>query len=147
MEMQLRLQNAGEIGFIDIELPGMDGKKSKLSDLKDKVVMLYFWATTDAQKMFNIDALLPLYDDFHERGFQIYAVSFDVDKTVWATVVRNQKLPWVNVCDTRGNTSPIIGTYQVQSLPMAYFLVDGELDTEAKVSDEASIRAYLQKKL
>lgn len=147
MEMQLRLQNAGEIGFIDIELPGMDGKKSKLSDLKDKVVMLYFWATSDAQKMFNIDALLPLYNDFHERGFQIYAVSFDVDKTVWATVVRNQKLPWVNVCDTRGNTSPIIGTYQVQSLPMAYFLVDGELDTEAKVSDEASIRAYLQKKL
>lgn len=147
MEMRFRLQNASEIGFIDIELPSTDGKKVKLSDVNSKLTMLYFWASTDEQKMFNLDTLLPLYKEFHDKGFQIYAVSFDVDKTVWATVVRNQQLPWVNVCDTRGNTSPIIGTYQVQSLPMAYFIVDGEIDTEASVSDAASIRAYLQKKL
>ena len=147
LEMQYKLQNASEIGYIDIELPGMDGKKTKLSETEGKVVMLYFWATTAEQKMFNIDALLPLYNEFHDRGFQIYAVSFDVDKTVWATVVKNQKLPWVNVCDTRGNSSPVIGLYQLTSLPTAYFIVDGELDTEAKVSDEASIREYLKKKL
>ena len=147
LEMRYRLQNATEIGFIDIELPGTDGKKVKLSNVDSKVTMLYFWATTDEQKMFNLDALLPLYNEFHGKGFQIYAVSFDVDKTVWATVVRNQGLPWVNVCDTRGNTSPIIGTYQVQSLPMAYFIVDGAIDSEASVSDAASIRAYLRKKL
>ncbi len=147
LQINQRLQEADQVGFFDIDLPTLAGTNAKLSDVQSKVVMLYFWATTDEQKMFNIDALLPLYNEFHDRGFQIYAVSFDVDKTVWATVVKNQKLPWVNVCDTRGNSSPVIGLYQLSSLPTAYFIVDGELDTEAKVSDEASIREYLKKKL
>ena len=147
LELDLRLRSAGEVGFIDMELPSMDGSKKKLSETQGKVVMLYFWAATDAQKMFNLDALIPLYEEFHPRGFEIYAVSFDVDKTDWAGVVRRQGLPWINVCDTRGADSPLLATYQVRSLPMAWFIVDGALDTEASVSDAASIRKYLSSKL
>ena len=144
-----RLREADQIGFFDIDLPAMDGTKVKLSDVQagGKVVMLYFWATTAEQKMFNMDALVPLYDEFHGRGFEIYAVSLDVDKTAWASTVRNQQLPWVNVCDTRGNTSPYVGMYGLASLPAAYFLVNGELDGTASVTDAASIRKYLQSKL
>jgi hypothetical protein len=74
-------------------------------------------------------------------------VSLDVDKTAWATVVRNQQLPWVNVCDTRGNQSPLIVQYGLSTLPAAFFLVNGEMDPNASVSDAASIRKYLQSKL
>lgn len=147
MDLELRLRNAGEVGFIDMELPAADGKKVKLSEVKAKVVMLYFWATTDEQKMFNLDALTPIYEEFHGRGLEIYAVSFDVDKTKWATVLRHQQLPWINVCDTRGNESPIYATYRIESLPTAWFIVDGAIDAQAKVSDEASIRQYLSTKL
>ena len=71
LELDLRLRSAGEVGFIDMELPSMDGSKKKLSETQGKVVMLYFWAATDAQKMFNLDALTPLYEEFHPRGFEI----------------------------------------------------------------------------
>jgi hypothetical protein len=94
-----------------------------------------------------MDALIPLYNEFHGRGFEIYAVSLDVDKTAWGSAVRNQQLPWVNVCDTRGNASPYVGMYGLTSLPTAYFLVDGELDGTANVTDAASIRKYLNSKL
>ena len=148
LRISQRLQEADRVGFFDIDLPALDGKNAKLSEVQDnKVVMLYFWATTDEQKMFNLDALVPIWNDFHGRGFEIYAVSLDVDKTAWATVVRSQQLPWVNVCDTRGNTSPYIGMYGIASLPTAYFLVNGELDGNASVSDVPSIRKYLQSKL
>ena len=147
MEMNQRIREAGEIGYFDIDLPAVDGTRKKLSETDAKVIMLYFWATTAEQKMFNLDALLPIYNDFHGRGFEIYAVSLDVDKTAWASVVRNQHLPWVNVCDTRGTASPYIGMYGLSSLPTAYFIVDGSLDGNASVSDAASIRSYLQKKL
>ena len=149
MQISERLRDADQVGFFDIDLPAMNGTNMKLSGVQDgkKVVMLYFWATTAEQKMFNMDALIPIYNEFHGRGFEIYAVSLDVDKTAWASTVRNQQLPWVNVCDTRGNTSPYIGLYGVTSLPAAYFLVDGELDGAASVSDAASIRKYLQSKL
>ena len=147
MEISHALDQAGEVGYFDIDLPTTDGSTRKLSESDAKVVMLYFWATTAEQKMFNMDALIPLYNEFHGRGFEIYAVSLDTDKTVWASAVRNQQLPWINVCDTRGNASPYVGLYGLSSLPMAYFLVDGDLDGNAKVTDAASIRKYLNSKL
>ena len=147
LDISQKLAGAGEVGFPDMKLPTTDGTLTALSSVEGKVVMVYFWATTAEQKMFNLDALMPIYNDFHGRGFEIYAVSLDVDKTAWASAVRNQKLPWVNVCDTRGDASPYVGLYGLMSLPTAFFLVDGDLDADAHVSDAASIRAYLQKKL
>ena len=147
LDINNRLRDAGEISYFDIELPALDGKTAKLSQTPGKVVMLYFWATTAEQKMFNMDALIPIYNEFHGRGFEIYAVSLDADKTAWATAVRGQQLPWINVCDTRGSASPFVNLYGISSLPTAFFLLDGELDADATVNDAASMRRYLQAKL
>ena len=147
LQFTQRLQEADQVGYFDIDLPTLAGTNAKLSDVDAKVVMIYFWATTDEQKLFNMDTLIPVYKEFHDRGFEIFAVSLDVDKTAWATVVRAQQLPWVNVCDTRGDASPYINMYGLTALPTAYFLVDGEMDPDASVSDASSIRKYLQAKL
>ena len=149
LQINQRLQEADEIGYFDMDLPTLAGTNAKLSEAAAdaKVVMLYFWATTDEQKLFNMDTLIPIYNEFHGRGFEIYGVSLDVDKSAWASVVRGQQLPWVNVCDTRGNTSPFIGMYGISALPTAFFLVNGEMDPNASVSDAASMRKYLQAKL
>lgn len=147
LELDRKIREAEEVGYLDIDLPSMDGSSVKLSSVDAKVVMIYFWATSTEQNMFNLDALLPIYDDFHGRGFEIYAVALDEDKTGWATTVRNQQLPWVNVCDTRSVNSPYVGLYRISSLPTAFFMVDGEMDPNANVTDAASIRKYLQGKL
>ncbi len=147
MDVNMKLRDAQEVGYIDIALPGIDGRQAKLSESLGKVTMLYFWSSTAKQKLFNMDSLIPLYKDFHDRGFEIYAVSLDDDKASWASAIRNQQLPWVNVCDTRGALSPYVASYGIGSLPMAWFIVDGELDMDAKVRDAASLRDYLRRKL
>jgi hypothetical protein len=147
LEMDYKLQNAPQVSFFDIELPGLDGKNKKLTEVEAKVTMIYFWSTTADQKMFNLDALVPLYEEFHDKGFEIYSVALDADKAAWASVVRNQQLPWVNVCDTRADQSPYITLYGITSVPMLWFLVDGEIDADAQVKDLATMRAYLRKKL
>ncbi len=147
LDLQNRINDAEAVGYIDMELPGIDGKNVKLSDVESKVTMIYFWAATAEQKMFNLDALMPLYEEFHPKGFEIYAVSLNMDKTEWASAIRAQKLPWVNVCDIRGVESPYIGMYGVTSLPMVWFIVDGEIDARANVSKASDIREYLRKKL
>ena len=147
MEINTRLQQAGEVGYIDMSLPGIDGKAAKLSDALQKVTMVYFWSATAEQKMFNLSSLVPLYEEFHKKGFEIYAVSLDSDKSAWAAAVRNQQLPWVNVCDTRGAQSPYVMSYGIGSLPMVWFIVDGTIDTDAKVRTADEIRGYLRKKL
>ena len=147
LDVSSRIQNAEEIGYIDINLPGIDGKNIKLSDKLGKVTMVYFWQATAQQKMFNLDALVPIYEQFHKKGFEVYAVSLDSDKAAWASAIRNQKLPWVNVCDTRGAQSPYVSSYGIGSLPMVWFIVDGSVDGSAKVRNADDIRDYLRKQL
>ena len=147
LEMNNRLQNADEVGYIDISLPGIDGQNIKLSDKLGKVTMIYFWQATTEQKLFNLDALVPIYEQFANKGFEVYAVSLDNDKAAWAAAIRNQKLPWVNVCDTRGAQSPYVSAYGIGSLPMVWFIVDGNIDNEAKVRNAEDIKDYLRSKL
>lgn len=142
-----QISQAPEIGYFDIDLPGMEGKNIKLSDVEAPVTMVYFWASTAEQKMFNISSLLPLYEEFHGKGLEIYSVCLDADKTTWATAVRNQKLPWVNVCDTRGAYSPYVNTYGVTTLPMVWVIKNGVVDTASGIKDAATMRAYLKKNL
>lgn len=148
LDLNYRIQNAEQASFIDIELPDIQGNKVKLSEAGGKLVLIYFWSTADAaQKMFNIDQMLPIYKEYHPKGLEIYAVSLDTDKTAWATAVRGQELPWVNVCDVRGATSPYVSAYNVQSLPTIYFLVDGEMVGDASVTNAVTLRKFLALKL
>lgn len=64
-----------------------------------------------------------LYDRFRDRGFEVYQVSADTSKPDWIASVQEQGLPWVSVCDFRGEASPAMGLYNVRQLP-TNFLID-----------------------
>ena len=147
LELQSKLANAEEVGYPDIELPDINAQKVKLSEVDAKVIMVYFWSATDAnQKMFNLDVLKSLYEDYHKRGFEIYQVALDPDKASWAQVVKQQALPWINVCDGLGGNSPYVLTYNLGGLPSAYIISDGEL-VDGQVVDEKSLRKLIDKLL
>lgn len=143
MTMDLTMQNARETTFPEIELPSMDGSKVSLGSVDSKAVLVYFWQASDAsQKMFNQDVLLPLYNQYHPKGLEIYAVSLDTDKGVWASAVKSQNLPWINVCDGRGAASPAAVVYNISSLPVAHLIVDGRL-SPVEIKSENDLRRVL----
>ena len=108
-----------------------------------KPCILRFLST---HNVFNVDVLKPLYEDYHSKGFDIYQVSLDVDKSLWATTLKGQKLPWVNVCDSKGASSPYALIYNIQGLPSAFVIADGEL-IDGGFVDEASFRKLLDKSM
>ncbi|MBR4809468.1 MAG: TlpA family protein disulfide reductase [Bacteroidales bacterium] len=121
--------SAGESGFPDLSLSGIAGTPVTLSEIDAKAVLVHFWDSSDAaQKMFNLDVLLPLWKKWHDRGFEIYAIDINSDKAVWASVVRAQELPWVNVNGGRGNVHAL-SLYNVGSLPASFLLLDGTLSS------------------
>ena len=143
LELQERIINAEEVGYPEIELPDLEGKMRKLSDMESRVVIICFWSASQAQQnMFNIDFFKPLYEQYHSKGLDIYQVSLDVDKALWATTVRAQELPWTNVCDSRGAQSPYVSLYNLAAVPAAFIIADGEL-VDGKIVDEASLRKLL----
>ena len=120
-----------ESGYPDFELPDMYGKNIRLSSLAGKVVLLSFWSAQSG-RMNGINAdMKDIYERFAERGFELYQVGIDVSKALWINIVQEQQLPWISVIDTRGEGSPVLGMYNINSLP-ANFLIDRDGNIVAK---------------
>lgn len=147
LELQSLLNSAEQIAYPEIELPDINGQKRKLSEVEAKVIIIQFWTATNLeQKIFNIDVLKPLYEEFHSTGLEIYQVSLDADKVLWAQTVKQQAHPWVSVCDSRGTASPFAASYNLQILPSMFVIADGAL-VDGKVVDEASLKKLVHKLL
>lgn len=120
-----------EVGYPDFELPDMYGEDVRLSSLAGKVVLLSFWSASSGRTN-NVNAdLKEIYERFADRGFEVYQVGIESSKAVWINTVQEQKLPWISVGDLRGENSPVLGMYNVKSLP-ANFLIDRDGNIVAK---------------
>lgn len=147
MELSNRISRADEVDFLDIELPDLQANKVKLSDVRTKSTLVFFWTAADAaQKMFNLDVLAPVYEELHDKGFDIYQVSLDADKGLWAKVVKEQNLPWINVCDSRAVASHYVALYNVARLPSAYLIGPDGLES-VSFSSADDLRRLVKKSL
>ena len=147
MELEAKLRTVSPVGFPDIVLPDINAQQVRLSEVNSKVIMLFFWDPSNVnQKMFNLDILESLYNDYHKKGFEIYQVALTTDKAAWAQIVKKQNLPWINVCDRLGAASQYVTTYNIPVLPATYIIADGEL-VDGEIVDEKSLRRLLDKLL
>ena len=107
----------------EITLQDMFGKDHKLSELKNKAILLTFWSVTDPKGPAMNNEMTELYKEFSGKGFDIYQVSLDSDKASWILAVQAQKLPWTNVIDPNGFTGLPAMSYNVAATPVN-FLID-----------------------
>ena len=61
----------------DFELPGIDGKSLKLSDLRGKAVLLNFWATYCGPCKIEMPWFVELQKEYGPQGFQVVGVAMD----------------------------------------------------------------------
>ena len=61
----------------DFELPALDGKNLKLSDLRGKAVLLNFWATYCGPCKIEMPWFVELQKEYGPQGFQIVGVAMD----------------------------------------------------------------------
>jgi len=61
----------------DFELPALDGKPLKLSDLRGKAVLLNFWATYCGPCKIEMPWFVELQKEYGPQGFQIVGVAMD----------------------------------------------------------------------
>ena len=94
-----------------------------MSEVASKVKILYFWMAANAVcNNYNTQTLMSAYNSLSGKDVEVYAVSLDPDKTLWASYVAAQNLPWINVNDVTSVDSRFASVYNVQNIPAVYLL-------------------------
>ena len=127
------LAMAGEeiSGMLELSIPDRDGKKVELSSLNGKVILVAFWASGNKESIQAMLRLKPIYNKYHEKGFEIYAISLDNNKVNWMAAMDFNEFQWINVSELSFPESKAALLYNVTSLPTTY-LINREGDILAR---------------
>ncbi|MGL6196202.1 MAG: peroxiredoxin family protein, partial [Thermoguttaceae bacterium] len=71
-----------------------DGKKVVSTEIKNKVILVEFWATWCPNCVKQFPSLREHYEKYNKSGFEIVAISTDTDKAALQKFLDKEKLPW-----------------------------------------------------
>lgn len=121
----LELSRDLDIGdqYVDLEIPDPDDHRLKLSDHTGKVTLIEFWASWCGPCRKENPNLVKTYQEYHPKGFEIYAISLDKKKENWLQAIDQDGLTWTHVSDLKGGDADAVLIYNVNAIP-DNFLVD-----------------------
>jgi len=106
----------------EIELQSKADTIIKLSSLNGKVVLIDFWASWCGPCREGNPYIQKLYKKYKANGFEVFAVSLDVNKALWLKAIRQDRLTYTQVIDPTGWLSKIAEKYFVDALPTNFLL-------------------------
>jgi len=100
----------------------LDGQTLESLDLRGKVVLVKFWATSCVTCVQQMPHTVEVFEDLAPRGFEVIAVAMDYDPIAYVRhFSETRKLPFTVVHDASGDIARAFG--DVQLTPTA-FLID-----------------------
>lgn len=121
----LEKMKAVQIGnkYVDFTLPDTIGQFIKLSDLAGQGVLLIdFWAAWCGPCRRANPGVVELYNEFHEKGFDILGVSLDRKEEDWLKAIKDDNLTWTQVSDLKFWDSEAAKLYAVSAIPHTVLL-------------------------
>ena len=112
----------------DIALPNPEGDTVRLSSLRGNYVMVDFWAAWCKPCRMENPNVVRLYDEYKDKGFEIYGVSLDRTKDAWVDAIAQDNLTWKHVSDLQYFNSEAASLYNINAIPATVLL-----DKEGKI--------------
>ena len=109
------------------QLALLDGKTMQLSELKGKVVLVNFWATSCPGCIKEMPGLVETYRQYQAKGFETVAVAMSYDPpTHVLNFTKKNGLPFPVALDADGSAAQAFG--EVQVTPTSFLLdKDGKI--------------------
>jgi len=125
----------------DFTMNDTEDKPVKLSSLRGKVVMIDFWASWCAPCRQENPNVVKLYNQYHEKGFEIIGVSLDKDKANWIQAIKDDQLSWIHVSDLQYWQNAAARLYGVNAIPQTYLLdKDGKIIAKGLRSEQLAAK-------
>lgn len=118
--------------------------KTKLSAVTEQYTLLLFWSAWCPHCVEMLPKLRQLYNQYKSKGFEIIAISVDVDDQALVSFVEDQNLPWINTAFTRKNEEKLSNSFNVDGTPKM-ILVDKNLRIVSKPTSVKQLQNKLLK--
>ncbi len=125
---QMKTQLVSGVLAPEITLNNPEGKPVSLSSLRGKYVLIDFWASWCRPCRAENPNVVKLFNQYHDKGFEVFSVSLDKEKGAWVKAIADDKLTWTHVSDLGFWNSSVVKPYGVQSIPLTFLL-----DKEGKI--------------
>lgn len=111
--------NKGLIGkkAPSFSLPDAQGKKVTLQLIKNKYVLVDFWASWCEPCRMENKNVRALYEQYKDKGFTVIGISFDENKEQWLKAVQKDKLSWLQLQNSKSFSSSVAASYKIVGLP------------------------------
>lgn len=130
----------------DAAFTRLDGSTGRMGELRGKVVLVNFWATSCAACVAEMPGLIDTHQRFKARGYETLAVAMSYDPPAYvANFAETRKLPFGVVID---NTGAIATGFGDVKLTPTTFLIDkrgGIVKRYVGEPDFAALHALVEK--
>jgi len=108
----------GSMAAPEIALPDPSGQTRSLSSLKGKYVLIDFWASWCGPCKSEMPNVIAAYNKYKNKGFTIFSVSLDEDKSKWQEGIKSFGMSWPDqVNEQLGWKSQLPQLYQFDGIP------------------------------
>ena len=98
----------------DVTFVNLQGKKITSQDLRGKVVMINFWATSCTTCVKEMPEMVETYKKYNAQGLEFIAVAMAYDPPNYVlNFVETRKLPFTVALDTQGELAKSFGNIQL----------------------------------
>jgi peroxiredoxin len=103
----------------DVKFTTLSGQEIRMQDLRGKIVLVNFWATTCPGCIQEMPELIETYNRYRDRGFEVVAVAMAYDPpSQVANYTRKNDLPFPVALDLQGEIAAAFN--DVKLTPTAY---------------------------